>query len=130
MATRVPLVDYFALEPVPHLVANECTNCGAKFFDRRNACAACFATEFRKADLPDDGEVTAFTIVAMGPPGVPTPYIAAVVNCGGTSVEANIVNCPPDPDHVSLGMKVRLTTYSVGTDSQGVEAVCFGYEPR
>ena len=39
------------------------------------------------------------------------------------------MNCPPDPDHVSLGMQVRLVTVSMGTDDQGVEAVNYGFEP-
>jgi hypothetical protein len=30
---------------------------------------------------------------------------------------------------VSLGMKVRLATYVVGTDDDGTEAIGFGFEP-
>jgi hypothetical protein len=30
---------------------------------------------------------------------------------------------------VKLGMKVRLTTYSLGTDSAGTEAIGFGFAP-
>ena len=46
MAQQIPLVDYLELGDDPHLVANECTACGARFFDRRNACAACEGTDF------------------------------------------------------------------------------------
>jgi len=129
VAQQVPLVDYLVLGDDPHLVAKECTGCGARFFDRRNACAACGGTEFGDARIATDGEVRAFTIVAFAAPGVPVPFVAAVVDCGGTSVRGNVVNVEPDPDHVSLGMKVRLTTVSVGTDSAGTEAVGFGFEP-
>ena len=34
----------------------------------------------------------------------------AVVDCDGTSVKANLVNTPRDPEHVTLGMKVKLAT--------------------
>ncbi len=129
MADQIPLVDYLVLGEHPHLVANECTACGARFFDRRNACAACSGTEFRKADIPTEGEVKAFTIVTLAAPGVPVPFVAAVVDCGGTSVRGNIINTEPDTDHVSLGMKVRLATYVLGTDDNGTEAVGFGFEP-
>lgn len=125
----IPLVNYLNLEPTPHLIAHECVDCSARYFDQRFACASCFGRTFRDVEVPSEGEVKAFSIVQVSPPGVKTPFIAAVVDCGGTSVEANIVNCPPDPEHVSLGMKVRLTTHSVGTDSKGTEAVGFGYEP-
>ena len=50
-ATQIPFVEYLRLEPTPHLVANECTSCGARYFDRRNACAACFATDFTPVDI-------------------------------------------------------------------------------
>ena len=129
MASQIPLVEYLALEPEPHLVARECASCGARYFDRRNACAACSGTEFRSADVATTGEVRAFTIVSLAAPGIPVPFVAAVVDCDGTSVRANVVNTEPDPDHVQLGMKVRLTTQVVGTDSAGTEAIGFGFEP-
>ena len=126
---QVPLVDYLVLGDEPHLVAQECTGCDARFFDRRNACAGCFGTEFRPVDVATEGEVRAFTIVAFAAPGVPVPFVAAVVDCDGTSVRGNVVDCPPDPEHVHLGMKVRLTTVPVGTDSAGTEAVGYGFTP-
>jgi Predicted nucleic-acid-binding protein containing a Zn-ribbon len=129
MAERVPLVDYLVLDDEPHLRAHECVACGARFFDRRNGCASCFATEFRDAAVSTDGEVRAFTIVSHAAPGIATPFVAAVVDCDGTSVRGNIVNVEPSPDSVALGMKVRLVTYPVGTDSTGAEAIGFGFEP-
>jgi uncharacterized OB-fold protein len=126
---QVPFVDYLALGDEPHLVATECTSCGARYFDRRNACASCFGTEFAKADVATEGTVRAFTIVAFAAPGVPVPFVAAVVDCDGTSVRTNIVNVEPDDEHVTLGMKVRLTTFPIGTDEAGTEAISFGYEP-
>ena len=127
--TQVPLVDYLVLGDRPHLVANQCTSCGARFFDRRNACASCFGTSFEKVDVPTEGEVRAFTIVTLAAPGVQVPFVAGVVDCQGTSVRGNIINTEPDPEHVSLGMKVRLATYSMGADDAGVEAIGFGFEP-
>jgi uncharacterized protein len=127
---QIPLVEYLALDDgAPHLVASECTSCGARFFDRRNACASCFGTDFRAVPVATDGEVKAFTIVTFAAPGVPVPFVASVVDCDGTSVRGNLVNVEPDPEHVKLGMKVRLTTFVMGTDDAGTEAVGFGFEP-
>ena len=128
--TQIPFVDYLVLDDGdPHLVAHECTSCGARFFDRRNACASCFADDFKTARIANEGELRSFTIVSFAAPGVDVPFVAGVVDCDGTSVRGNIVNCPPDPEHVTLGMKVRLTTFSTGTDERGVDAVNFGFEP-
>jgi uncharacterized protein len=129
MAAAVPIVDYLVLGDEPHLVAKECTECGARFFDRRNACAACFGTSFKDAKIASEGELKAFTIVAFAAPGVPVPFVAGVIDCDGTSVRGNVINTEPDPEHVTLGMKVKLTTYVVGTDDDGTEAIGFGYEP-
>ena len=128
-ATQIPFVDYLVLDDgPPHLVANECAACGARYFDRRNACAGCFGTDFARVPIDTEGTVRSFSIVTFAAPGVDVPFVAAVVDCGGTSVRGNIVNCPPDPAHVTLGMPVRLTTLSAGTDGEGVEAVNYGFE--
>ena len=131
MATaRVALVDYLHLEPEPHLVANECGRCGARFFDRRNACARCGLNEFAPAAVDRAGELRAFTIVHRAAPGIPVPFVSAIVKTDdGTWVRSNVVNCDPTPDTVKLGMRVQLTTYPTDTDDDGTIAIAFGYEP-
>jgi uncharacterized protein len=125
----VPLVSYLHLTPAPHLVAQECTTCGARYFDRRNACAACPGTEFRAVDIDTEGTVRTFSIVFMAAPGVKVPFVPAIVDCDGTQVRANIINVPADPGHVHVGLPVRLAVYSLGSDSAGAEAIGFGFEP-
>jgi uncharacterized OB-fold protein len=129
MPNQIPHVDYLVLGDEPHLVAHECTACGARYFDRRNACASCSNREFREVAVPTEGELRTFTIVAFAAPGIPVPFVAGVIDCDGTSVRANVVGVPPDPEHVRTGMKVRLVTGPLGTDSEGTEAVGFGFEP-
>jgi uncharacterized OB-fold protein len=123
------LVGYLVLGDDPHLEASECTSCGARFFDRRNACASCEAAEFKPVALATTGELKAFTIVSLAAPGIPVPFVAGYIDLDGTSVRGNIINTEPDADHVTLGMKVKLATYTVGTDDNGTEAIGFGFEP-
>ena len=127
--TQIPMVDYLVLGDDPHLEAWQCGACGARYFDRRNACAACEGTELGRVRLAGEGKVRTFTIVTMARPGVPVPFVAAVVDCEGTAVKANIINVQADPDHVRVGMDVRLATYSLGADTTGTEAIAFGFEP-
>ena len=130
MAGQIPMVDYLVLDDgEPHLVAHECASCGARFFDPRNACARCFAADFTTVPIATEGTVRAFTIVTFAAPGIPTPFVASVVDCDGTQVRANLTNVEPDPEHIRTGMKVRLATYSLGEDSEGTEAVGFAFEP-
>ena len=129
MAGQIPLVDYLVLGDEPHLVAHECTSCGARFFDRRNACANCFGTDFKTVPISTEGVFRAFTIVAFAVLGVTVPFVLGVIDCEGTSVRVNVINVESDPEHVHTGMKLKLATYSLGTDENGTEAIGFGYEP-
>ena len=131
MGKQVPIVDYLVLDDgAPYLVANRCDTCGALYFDRRNACAKCSGRSFSKERLTDEGKVRSFTIVHRAAPGVPTPYVSAIVDLsGGGVVKANLLNVEPSPDNVRFGMDVRLTTTVAGVDDEGTEAVQFGYEP-
>ena len=81
MAAQIPLVDYLVLDAEPHLVAQECTNCCARFFGRRNACANCFSAEFTAVPIASEGTVRAFTIVAFemsSPCSVSVPPLSTV----------------------------------------------------
>src|SRR3954454_18108648 len=129
MVAQIPLVDYLVLDDEPRLVSKQCITCGAQFFDRRNACAACFSTAgFRDLAVAREGTLTAYTIVSHAAPGIPVPFVAGVVDCDGTGVRGNVVNVAPYPEHVQLGMKVRLTTVSAGVDAAGTEAGGYGFE--
>ena len=124
---RLPIVDYLQLGNDPHLLANECTNCGARFFDRRNACARCGKAEFASARVADDAVLKSFSIVHRAAPGISVPYVSAIVETrDGTSVRANVVGLD-DPMTAELGMSLVFTTYGCGTDDNGTECVAFGY---
>jgi uncharacterized OB-fold protein len=127
---QIPLVDYLVLDDgEPYLAAAECSGCRARYFDRRNACANCFGTNFSRVAIGTEGTVRTFTIVTFAAPGITTPFVAAVVDCEGTHVRANLLNVEPDPRQIRDGMKVRLTTYSIGIDAEGADAIGFGFEP-
>ncbi|RIK06531.1 MAG: hypothetical protein DCC48_06355 [Acidobacteria bacterium] len=127
MGKQIPIVDYLVLDDGdPHLMAHECSECGARYFDRRNACASCGGREFTQRPLPTDGVLRTFTIFGRSD----KPFASGVVELSdGTSVKANIVGIDPDPDRIELGMKVDMTTFSAGTDDDGTEAICFGFAP-
>jgi len=131
MGKQVPIVDYLAIEDgPPHLVAWESVDSGALYFDRRNADANQGGTEFKRRKLATTGKVRSFTIVHRTVPGVPAPYVSALVDLdGGGSVKGNLQNIPPDPEHVKLGMPVHMTTFVAGTDDDGTEAIAFAFEP-
>lgn len=131
MGKQIPIVDYLVLDDgPPHLVANESTESGALYFDRRNADAKSGKAGFRRRALERTGTVRTFTIVHRAAPGVQTPYASVVVDLdGGGVVKGNLLGTEPDPEHVRTGLRVRLTTYVAGVDDEGTEAVAFAFEP-
>jgi uncharacterized OB-fold protein len=123
-------VNYLDLTPEPHLWAYSCTECGALFFDRRNACARCSAQTFAKQVLQNTGVVRSFTIVHRAPSSVPTPYTSCVVELdGGGFVKANLVGVD-GPATIQPGMRVELTTSVIGIDDDGNEAIAFAYQRK
>ena len=72
----------------------------------------------------------AFTIVSFAAPGHPGAVrgrrrrLRRHAACAATSSTSS-----PTPSTCTLGMKVRLATYSLGTDDDGTEAIGFGFEP-
>ena len=129
MSELVPIVDYLVLTDSPYLEANQCSECSARFFDRRNACAACGGTSFTRTAISNQAVLTSFSIVHRAAPSVPVPFVSAIVNTDdGTSVRSNVVGLD-DPMDAELGMKLVLTTYSCGVDDDGKECIAFGYEP-
>jgi uncharacterized protein len=131
MGKQISIVDYLVIDDgEPHLAAWEAADTGALYFDRRNADAKGGGTEFKRRKLATTGTLRSFSIVHRTVPGVPAPYVSGLVDLdGGGSVKGNLVNVPPDPEHVQLGMRVRMTTFPVGTDDDGTEAIAFGFEP-
>lgn len=131
MSKQIPFVDYLVLGDDPHIEATECSHCGALYLDRRNACAKCGRVDgFTKRRLADSGVLRSFSIVHRAAPGVTVPYVSAIVDLdGGGTVKANLVEVSPDPEHVSLGMPLQMTTFTIGTDPEGTEAVSFGFRP-
>lgn len=127
---QIPIVEYLKLADPPHLIAQQCESCDARFFDRRNACAKCGGRSFKEVAVASEGVLEAFSIVHRAAPTIPVPYVSAIVKTDdGTSVRSNIINTAADPEHVTLGMRVALATYEVAEDDRGTKCIAFGYEP-
>lgn len=131
MPKQIPIVNYLVLaDEGPSLVARECADCGAIYFDRRSACARCGRREFGERRLGTRGAIRTFTIVYRAAPGVPTPFVSAVLDLeGGGVVKANLVGVEADAAAIELGAEVELTTFVAGTDDDGTEAIAFGFRP-
>jgi uncharacterized OB-fold protein len=133
--TQRPIVPFLRLsdDPAqkPYLVGSRCAGCGATYLGTRMACSRCFSTEpMGEVKLSDKGELHVFSIVHQSAPGIPTPYVAAIVDLPeGVSVRCNINGVEPDPKNLKFGMPVQMVTETVSTDREGNEVVAFSFRP-
>ena len=66
----------------------------------------------------------------MARPGIEVPFVAAMVDCGGVLVKANLRSVDPTVQDVETGMSVRLVTYELDADADGRQSIGFGFAPR
>jgi uncharacterized OB-fold protein len=115
----------------PYLVGSKCSNCGLVYLGARMGCSKCLSTEpMQEVKLSDHGELHVFSIVHQSAPGIPTPYVAAIVDLPeGVSVRCNIEGVEPDPKNLKFGMPVEMYTETVHVDKEGNEIVAFKFRP-
>jgi uncharacterized OB-fold protein len=131
MASTIPIVNYLRLDGgEPQLVSTDCQTCGARYLGTRIACAKCGGRKFAEHVLANAGTIGSFTIIHRAPRGVATPFVSALVDLtDGFTIKANIIDCPADPEHVRLGLRVQLRTFELASDDEGTTAIGFGFAP-
>ncbi|MEX2081861.1 MAG: Zn-ribbon domain-containing OB-fold protein, partial [Dehalococcoidia bacterium] len=114
-----------------YLNGSRCKSCGVLYVGPRRYCGKC-STEgpFDEVKLSKDGEVHVWSIIHQSRPGIPTPYIAAVVDLPeGVSVLSNIEGVEPAPENMKFGMKVAMYTETVSEDREGNSYVAYKFKP-
>jgi uncharacterized OB-fold protein len=127
-----PIVPFLQLGERPHLRGLRCGACGATYLKSgRVACAKCgTARELEEIPLSDRGTLWVYSIVHQSLPGVPTPYVTAIVDLPEqVAVRCTLVDVAPDPAKLRFGMPVQLVTRTVRQDKEGNDVVAFFFKP-
>ena len=129
MTAQIPLVDYLALGDEPHLVPTSARAAGPG--SSTAATPARRASATRHVDASPPRASCRRSRSSRSPPRAsPSRSWPASSTATARASAATSSTTEPDPEHVTLGMKVKLATYVVGTDDDGTEAVGFGFEPH
>jgi uncharacterized OB-fold protein len=99
----------------------------------RRACPACCLRDTLKAaDLQMAGALTNFTIVHRSYPGIPTPFIAAIIDLdGGGTLKGTLRHFPPDEARLLQGLRVRVQFEPTSQlDRNRRRLVCHYFEPE
>jgi uncharacterized OB-fold protein len=112
----------------PYLVGYRCKKCNAAYLgEGRVACSKCTADgQIEEIKLSDRGTLYVYSIVHQSVPGVPVPYVSAIVDLPeGVSVRCNLVDVEPDPAKLTFGMPVEMVMRKVRErkekNAEGVE---------
>lgn len=131
----VPFVPYLKLPSSPgeeaYLVGSKCKSCGQIHLGYRLACPNCSAVgEFEEVKLSREGELFVFCIVHQSAPGIPVPYIGAVIDLPeGLGIPACLTGIEPDPAKIKFGMKVKMVTEKVREDQEGNDIIAYKFKP-
>src|SRR5678815_343741 len=92
----------------PYLAGAKCRACGEVYVGDRTVCGKCFARDKMDAvKLADRGKLYNFTVVHRNFPGVPVPFISAIVDLdGGGTLKGNLLGVEPDPAKIKFDMPV------------------------
>jgi uncharacterized protein len=99
-----------------HLIGSRCGHCDATLVGRRVACAACGANDsIVHIQLATTGRIRTCTVINRSYPGVPVPFVAAVVDIDGGGVVRGTFygDIPADPV-AAVGNPVRICVEDTG----------------
>jgi uncharacterized OB-fold protein len=128
-----PIVPFLRLGAEPRLLGLRCRRCEAVYIKSgRVGCAKCGSrSDLEEVTLSDRGTLWVYSIVHQSAPGIPTPYVAAIVDLADhVAVRCNLIDVEPDPAKLPFGMPVRMVTKKVRTDKEGNDVIAFFFRPE
>jgi uncharacterized protein len=102
------------------------------FLGPRMVCAACGArNQMAAVRLADKGTLYNFTVVHRNFPGVPVPFISAIVDLeGGGTLKGNLVDMVPSPEAIKFDMPVNVVFRDAGRkDKDGNSYLAYFFTP-
>jgi uncharacterized OB-fold protein len=93
-----------------YLIGSRCAKCGATLLGRRVACAACGTNDgISHVRLADTGRIRTCAVINRSYPGVPVPFVAAVIDIdGGGVVRGTLRGAIPSDPVAEVGRPVRI----------------------
>jgi uncharacterized OB-fold protein len=117
----------------PYIQGLRCRSCGAILADYRLACPACASREgFEPFRAAETGKLIAFSIVYRSYPGVPVPFISAIVETDdGLTLKGNLVGVEAKPEAVKPNLRVKIGfNDALGRkDKENASYIAYFFEP-
>lgn len=132
-----PAFPFIKVDELGHasLTAQRCTRCGTTYAEpERLACAKCGARAeaFETIEPSLEGTLHTASIVQRAYPGIPVPFISAIVDLdGGPTLKGNFRGVPFEPAEIQQGRRVKVVfDDALGRkDKEGNSYVSHFFEP-
>jgi uncharacterized OB-fold protein len=133
-ARPLPVVPYLKIPESgePYLEGQKCGHCGEVFLGQRLVCAACGTRgQMSAVKLANKGKLYNFTIVHRNFPGVPVPFISAIVDLdGGGCLKGNLIDMVPNAEAIKFDMPVNVVIRDAGRkDRDGNSYLSYFFTP-
>jgi|SRR5580658_5613581 uncharacterized OB-fold protein len=130
----LPVVSFLKIpaEGEPYLEGQRCEACGETFLGERLVCAACGTRgKIKAVKLASKGKLYNYTVVHRNFPGVPVPFISAIVDLdGGGCLKGNLVDMVPSPEAIKFDMPVNVVFRDAGRkDKDGNSYLSYFFVP-
>ena len=131
----LPAVSYLQVpeQGSPYLQGLKCGRCAAIYIDERTHCAKCASrNSLQPQRLSSTGKLVAFTVVQRSYPGIPVPFVSAIVDLeGGGTLKGSLINMEADPAKIQIGMSLELVfRQAPWGDESGNQYMMFYFQPR
>lgn len=118
---RIVGADGLRPDGTPILTISVCPRCAGRWFPPRDVCSACAHDELDSVEAGAEGVAYASTVVRIGAPGFPTPYVLTYVDVDGVRMLVHTdTEDPANPAALLPGTPVTFTAGPTGT-AGGVE---------
>lgn len=117
----------------PYLAGSKCSHCGEVVAGERDTCGKCGARKgVEHVKLGSTGRLYNFTVVHRNFPGVPVPFISAIVDVdGGGTLKGNLLGVEPDPAKIKFDLPVNIVIKPVPQkDKDGNSYLAYFFEPK
>jgi len=128
----VPFIKFDA-RGAPFVQGCRCRTCGAAMTEERLACPACGGRAgFERFQSASRGRLHAYSIVRRSYPGIPVPFISAVVDLeDGLTLKGNLIGVAAEPEALPPDFPVRLVFGDAlgRKDKEGSAYIAYFFEP-
>ena len=115
-----------------YIAGSKCGKCGEVVVGTRDVCGKCGARKsMSHIKLANTGKLYNFTVVHRNFPGVPVPFISAIVDLdGGGTLKGNLLDVEPDPAKIKFDMPVKVVFRDAGRkDKEGNSYLAYFFVP-